>query len=606
MENGLFLTERGKTMGDIGKEYKDGFTSLAEDYMSLFKSDKNKDGEKAPSPSVWNFVKRLARNNFKYSCRLLSGRNSKAWTIPFIAPVMAIELKYGLVGIPAYIASRSLLKSSIEHRKMFKIQQHLFQQYKDKYIVRDFKQDGDNIVLCLYLDAPLADGDVQNIEHSVNATHSKTLYHPRNKRFATMLFEIGKNNSYRKIPKTNVVARLTAILEEYKPEYIKSVETETEERHDFILTCDIKRLVKQIENIEHKLGAKKGSLSIDNAFGVSTFTVRKPVTKQYQLDDYIRDCKRPGNMVLPFILGINRTNGNPIIVDYDSTQHTMFAGATGTAKSSCVHAILQSLMYWNDNIRYYMLDLKGTEMGRYQQFNNCKVELIGDPRHGNSVRDSYKHITKLVNEVYEEYTRRNNLFMTNGVPDLETWNITHPNEKLPYIIFLIDEINYLYETLEKKAKTVKGEPNAERKLLDILEEVIGNLFARGRSTGIYCIHTMQQVRDGDYNIAWRRNMMTKIALCLGSKEQSRNVLENAPHLVDEAQDQTTGQYTVLDKNKNIYKCQNLRYPKTFTHKTYLELQNLYERGSENADKKDVAEIEIIDKEEKQPSKNASC
>lgn len=556
-------------------------------------------------PSKWNFVKRLARNNFKYSYRLFTGRNSKAWTIPFIAPVMAIEAKYGLVGIPAYIATRSLLKSNIEHRKMFNIQQHLYTQYKDKYIVRDFKQDGDNIILCLYLDAPLADGDVQNIEHSVNATHSKTLHHPRNKRFVTMLFEVGKNNSYRKISKENVVARLTAILEEYKPEYIKSVETEMEVSHEFILTCDIKRLVKQTENIEHKLGQRKGALSITNAYGVTTFTVRLEATKQYYLDDYIRDCKRPSNMVLPFILGINRKNGNPIISDFDGIQHTMFGGATGTAKSSCVHSIIQSLMYWNDNVRYYMLDFKGTEMGRYEDFNNCKVELIGNPKHGNSVRDSYKHITKLVTEVYNEYTRRNNLFMVNKVPDLETYNIKFPNDKLPYIVFLVDEINYLYEVLAKKAKTVKGEPNAEQKLLDILEEVMSSLFARGRSTGMYCIHTMQQVRDTDYNISWLRNMMTKVCLKLGSDIQARNVLENVSHLVEESRNQKTGEYIVLDKNNNIYKCQNLRYPKTFTHQTYIELQKLYERGSENADKKDMAKIENVDNEEKQPSKNVS-
>jgi hypothetical protein len=188
--------------------------------------------------------------------------------------------------------------------------------------------------------------------------------------------------------------------------------------------------------------------------------------------------------------------------------------------------------------------------------------------------------------------------MVNKVPDLETWNITHPNEKLPYIIFLVDEINYLYEVLAKKAKTISGEPNAEKKLLDILEEVMSNLFARGRSAGMYGIHTMQQVRDVDYNINWLRNMMTKFCLCLGSNVQARNVLENAPHLVDESRQQKTGEYIVLDKDKNILRCWNLRFPKTFTHQTYLALQKLYERRGQSEASTD---FEIVDSKEERQS-----
>lgn len=300
----------------------------------------------------------------------------------------------------------------------------------------------------------------------------------------------GKEDKYIKLPKGSF-ERLEQILIDMKgkPQHINSYENEVETTHEFYCNLNPKKMIRERLNIEHKLGVKKDTLSVESNNGIYLIKVKKEVDKTYILDEYIDKVKIPGKMQLPFILGANCSSGTIVIKDLMDILHLLIVGKTKGGKSVTFKCIIESLMRFNQNIAWYMIDMAESALIRYEDFNNVKF-VESDPT----------SVLSCMNEIIEEQFRRMKLFRNENVENIKEYNEIYkyqPEYQLPYIILCIDEANGFKEEWSKK----EFEP---------MEQKMKTLLKRGRKYGLLTIQAVQQANDTDYVKSWR-TQMTRIS-----------------------------------------------------------------------------------------------
>jgi len=118
---------------------------------------------------------------------------------------------------------------------------------------------------------------------------------------------------------------------------------------------------------------------------------------------------------------------------YDLTKmpHLLVAGATNSGKSVCLNAIIISLLYQNnpDDVRFIMVDPKRVELPTYNGIPHLLTPVITD-------------VNKTINALkwcLNEMDRRYDLLNKSGKRNIQSYNAV-TKEKLPYIIFIIDEL----------------------------------------------------------------------------------------------------------------------------------------------------------------------
>jgi FtsK/SpoIIIE family len=526
---------------------------------------------------TWESIKDWKHNYIYVVCNL---GIITIMTIPAYQILKDYRVVFGAIVVKHIIQATS--KALLNLSEVKKIQDRLIPYFKEDIIVNnviytDKKEKG---ILTVKSRIPFSRLSKETLEHALNYAIVDIIQDVR--RLDKLRIEIvkGMTRDYLRAEK-GTIERLESILRFYKdnPKYIETIEHESDIQHIFISRLGEKKLNRIITEVPSRLGIKKENLTIEYDEDKVIFTIKTIDQKQYFIDDFIRDTKRPNNnnYKIPFIFGMNRQTGKAMIFDYDSIQHMLIGGMTGSGKSSVTHGIIYSLMYWNDDIFFYMIDLKGTELPyTYKQFNNCSIVGIEDYE---TEDESINAVVSLVNEVYEEYRKRVRLFNDIGCKDLKGYNLK-VNKRLPTIIFLIDEVNYLFEVLQKRNKQA----------FTIIESCINTLLSRGRSTGIYSIHTMQNITDKIYNINWRRSMMTRLCMKMAEVKQCQMIIENNTQLADKAYKQGKGEYIVVKDSIN-YELQNLRVNDELEDQTY---RNLLEKfgGNVNESVNEIEELEI--------------
>jgi hypothetical protein len=300
---------------------------------------------------------------------------------------------------------------------------------------------------------------------------------------------------YLDMPKHSI-ERLEIILHDLKglPKYIETVENEIEVIHKYVTTLNPKLLQRNLENISHKMGYNKNILTIENKEGFNFFHVRKDNNRIYYLDEIITKIKTK-NETLPFIAGVKPENGIPLVVDFLKLVHIVIFGKTGSGKSSIFRSILESLMYLGKGkILFYLCDFAKLEMIRYKDFKCCKwVEATKE-----SIQNTIDELLKIL-----EY--RQNLFLESGVLNINAYNAKNPNNTIPFIIFVIDEVNGVRDYLG-----LKDEDPIITKNFRLLRE--------GRKYGLLQLHAGQQSNNNNYVKQWKTQMSRGTGLLKESED----------------------------------------------------------------------------------------
>ena len=192
--------------------------------------------------------------------------------------------------------------------------------------------------------------------------------------------------------------------------------------------------------------------------------------------------------------------GRPIYGDLGKMPHLLVAGATGSGKSVCLNGIIASLLVsaTPDQVQMVMIDPKRVELSVYNGIPHLKNPVITDPR---MAAGALFEMTKEMDQRYERFAKA-------GVRKIEEWNAKYPDDQLPYIVIVIDELADLMLVAPGKVETL-----------------ICRLAQLARATGIHLIVATQRPSVDVITGIIKANIPSRIAFAVSSQVDSRTILD---------------------------------------------------------------------------------
>lgn len=212
------------------------------------------------------------------------------------------------------------------------------------------------------------------------------------------------------------------------------------------------------------------------------------------------EYERASDMKLAVVAGFEQSGG---VKFYDLTTqpHLLVAGTTGSGKSNYLHVLINSLMlrYPPEYVRFLIIDIKRVEFSIY----------AGDPYLLTSKPiDDIRMCETVLENLNEEMNRRYKLLAEAGKPNIASYNEI-AEEKLPYIVTVIDEFATLADSVEDFDGRVR------------------RIAAMARAAGIHLVIATQRPDVKSISGTIRANIPSRIAFRTASATDSRLIL-NSP------------------------------------------------------------------------------
>lgn len=194
--------------------------------------------------------------------------------------------------------------------------------------------------------------------------------------------------------------------------------------------------------------------------------------------------------------------GRPVFGDLGKMPHLLVAGATGSGKSVCLNCIIASLLVCAtpDQVQLLMIDPKRVELTVYNGIPHLIKEVITDAR---LAAGALFEMTKEMDSRYERFAKA-------GVRKIEEYNAKFSDEKLPYVVIIIDELADLMLVAPAK-----------------VEITICRLAQLARATGIHLIVATQRPSVDVITGVIKANVPSRIAFAVSSQVDSRTILDMA-------------------------------------------------------------------------------
>lgn len=221
----------------------------------------------------------------------------------------------------------------------------------------------------------------------------------------------------------------------------------------------------------------------------------KELKNSYNYEEYADIIKAKG---LDIPLGF--TYGEKLVkVNLKSAVHILIAGETDSGKSTLLRLMI-TLMLTELDIDLYLCDLKfGTEFQIFKEHPNVKQWIR-----------KKKDALSMLNRVYGEVARRNELFYKTKVRDIEQYNKKYPKKKLRHEVVFIDELAML------RKKDTKDS-------IKIIEDLAG--LARSSGIHLVCATQKPSIKENVITTIMKGNFPTTIGLRTHGKTESLQILD---------------------------------------------------------------------------------
>ncbi|PIQ80459.1 MAG: cell division protein FtsK, partial [Parcubacteria group bacterium CG11_big_fil_rev_8_21_14_0_20_41_14] len=195
-------------------------------------------------------------------------------------------------------------------------------------------------------------------------------------------------------------------------------------------------------------------------------------------------------------------SGKAWVADLAKMPHLLIAGSTGSGKSVAINSIIVSLMYQNsaDDLKLVLVDPKKVELTGYNDIPYLLTPVITEN----------KKTVNALKWVVGEMERRYQLLSNRGKRNLEAYNEANKTEKLPHIVFIIDE---LADLMSVAAQEVEG--------------AIVRLAQMARAVGIHLVLATQRPSVNVITGLIKANIPSRIAFAVPSQIDSRTILDCA-------------------------------------------------------------------------------
>lgn len=197
--------------------------------------------------------------------------------------------------------------------------------------------------------------------------------------------------------------------------------------------------------------------------------------------------------------------GNVQVADLGKMPHLLIAGTTGSGKSVCINTIILSLIYrfTPSNLQMLMIDPKQVELSIYEGIPH----LIGLADDTAKIVCDPKKAAIALNQMVELMEARYALFAKHKVRQLKEYN-AHAEEKLPWVVVIIDELADLIMVAQKPVETA-----------------ICRLAQKARAAGILMVVATQRPSADVLTGLIRSNIPSRISFAVPSQVESRIILD---------------------------------------------------------------------------------
>ena len=208
--------------------------------------------------------------------------------------------------------------------------------------------------------------------------------------------------------------------------------------------------------------------------------------------------ERKNNMQM--ILGKD-VAGDDWITDLAKMPHLLVAGQTGSGKSVCLNSIIVSLLYQNkpSDLRFIMIDPKRVELPLYNGIPHLLAPVITDTR---KTLNAFKWAVS-------EMERRYDILSKFGKRNIASYNEI-AKEKMPYIVFIVDELADIMVTAGKEVETY-----------------IVRLTQMSRAIGIHLVIATQRPSVNVITGLIKANVPARISFSVASNTDSRTILDKS-------------------------------------------------------------------------------
>ncbi len=267
----------------------------------------------------------------------------------------------------------------------------------------------------------------------------------------------------------------------------------------------VKRVLSYVDDIAMCLEVKSVRCQIPipgkNAFGVEIPNEKRG---KVGLKSVIQSEKfAHSKHKLAFAVGQN-CDGENFTADLSAMPHLLIAGATGAGKSVCLNSLIVSLLYkyTPEELRLLLVDPKQVELNMYNRIPHLLIpEAVSDK----------DRTLNLLDWAIEEMEMRYTMFKDRRVQKITDYNaIIDPKkeEKLPYIVIIIDEVGDFMMVMKKE-----------------LEERIVRLTQKARAAGIHLILATQRPSVDVITGTIKANLPARIAFAVSSFVDSKTILD---------------------------------------------------------------------------------
>ncbi|MBA2319830.1 MAG: DNA translocase FtsK [Deltaproteobacteria bacterium] len=236
---------------------------------------------------------------------------------------------------------------------------------------------------------------------------------------------------------------------------------------------------------------------------------------------------RDAEMALPCVLGKD-VEGRPLVADLAKMPHLLVGGTTGAGKSVGVNGMLLSLLFTRspEELRLLLVDPKKLEFKMYEDIPHLLHPVVVEPKQAaaalawacREMDQRYEILARWDTRNITNYNQKVERERASWTPEKarqyapKDWPPGEPlptPEKLPYIVFIIDELADLMLVAKKE-----------------VEGSIARLTQMARACGIHLIVATQRPSVDVVTGLIKSNLPTRISFKLRTAIDSRTILDS--------------------------------------------------------------------------------
>ena len=233
-----------------------------------------------------------------------------------------------------------------------------------------------------------------------------------------------------------------------------------------------------------------------SAVGVEVPNTRPAVVT---LGDVFREYPEGNDWSLPVALGKD-ISGRAVFFDMAEMPHLLVAGTTGSGKSVMLNGLLTSLLLTTDprQVKMVLIDPKRVELSQFARVPHLITPVVTD----------VKKAANALSWAVAEMERRYEVLEKFGVRSLDGYNEKRPENQMPYVVVVIDELADLMMTSAAK-----------------VEDAVIRLAQKARAVGIHLVVATQRPSVDVITGMIKANVPSRIAFAVSSQVDSRVILD---------------------------------------------------------------------------------